>query len=93
MNDKEYTYVIDKYTIGVDTNGYTYITKEVDQMSKEDIMLLNNLINKKVVTLDSEEVKALGEKISLIVSQITTQEALNDIMLKLNKLNAPEENK
>ena len=71
----------------------TNITKEVDQMSKEDIMLLNNLINEKVVTLDSEEVKALGEKISLIVSQITTQEALNDIMLKLNKLNAPEENK
>lgn len=62
-------------------------------MSKEDIMLLNNLINEKVVTLDSEEVKALGEKISLIVSQITTQEALNDIMLKLNKLNATEENK
>ena len=62
-------------------------------MSKEDIMLLNNLINEKVVTLDSEEVKALGEKISLIVSQITTQEVLNDIMLKLNKLNAPEENK
>ena len=74
-------------------NCITYITKEVDQMSKEDIMLLNNLINEKVVTLDSEEVKALGEKISLIVSQITTQEALNDIMLKLNKLNAPEENK
>lgn len=69
------------------------LTKEVDQMSKEDIMLLNNLINEKVVTLDSEEVKTLGEKISLIVSQITTQEALNDIMLKLNKLNAPEENK
>lgn len=62
-------------------------------MSKEDIMLLNKLINEKVVTLDSEEVKALGEKISLIVSQINTQEALNDIMLKLNKLNAPEENK
>ena len=62
-------------------------------MSKEDIMLLNNLINEKVVTLDSEEVKALGEKINLIVSQITTQEALNDIMLKLNKLNTPEENK
>ena len=54
---------------------------------------MKNLINEKVVTLDSEEVKALGEKISLIVSQITTQEALNDIMLKLNKLNAPEENK
>ena len=72
---------------------FYHILKEVDQMSKEDIMLLNNLINEKVVTLDSEEVKALGEKISLIVSQITTQEALNDIMLKLNKLNAPEENK
>lgn len=62
-------------------------------MSKEDIMLLNNLINEKVVTLDSEDVKALGEKISLIVRQITTQEALNDIMLELNKLNATEENK
>lgn len=62
-------------------------------MSKEDIMLLNNLINEKVVTLDSEEVKTLGEKISLIVRQITTQEALNDIMLELNKLNATEENK
>lgn len=62
-------------------------------MSKEDIMLLHNLINEKVVTLDSEEVKTLGEKISLIVRQIITQEALNDIMLELNKLNAPEENK
>lgn len=62
-------------------------------MSKEDIMLLNDLINEKLVTLDSEEVKTLGEKISLIVRQITTQEALNDIMLELNKLNAPEENK
>lgn len=62
-------------------------------MSRDDIMLLDNLINEKVVTLDSEEVKTLGEKISLIVRQITTQEALNDIMLELNKLNAPEENK
>ena len=62
-------------------------------MNKEDIMLLNKIIVTKEITLDSEEVKTLGEKIDLIVRQITTQEALNDIMLELNKLNATEENK
>lgn len=60
-------------------------------MSKEDIMLIDKLINKKEISLDSEEVKILGNKIDLIVKQITTQEALNDIMLELNKLNKSEE--
>lgn len=62
-------------------------------MSKEDILVLYKLIVEKSINIDSEEVKLLSEKIDLIKKQITTQEALNDIMLELNKLNAPEENK
>ncbi len=56
-------------------------------MNKEDIMLVQKILNQEETT--EEEVSKLKEKVDLIVSQIETQEALNEIMLELNKLNAP----
>lgn len=62
-------------------------------MNKEDIMLINEIINVGAVNLNSPEVRALGDKVELIVKQINTQEALNDIMLELEKINAPKKEK
>lgn len=62
-------------------------------MSKEDIMLLDKILNEGAVDINTPEVQALASKVALIVKQITTQEALNNIMLELNKLNTTEENK
>lgn len=60
-------------------------------MSKEDIMLIDTVLDS--MEEKTKEVKALSDKVKLIVKQITTQEALNDIMLELNKLNKVEETK
>lgn len=45
MNDKEYTYSIDKYTIGVDTNGEDGITS---RLNTDGTLKLNEICLKNI---------------------------------------------
>ena len=52
MNDKEYTYDIDKYTIGVDTNGEDGIGLTVAKIENGEIYFLGNCYGENARCLD-----------------------------------------
>lgn len=52
MNDKEYTYDIDKYTIGVDTNGEDGIGMTVAKVENGEIYFLGNCYGENARCLD-----------------------------------------
>lgn len=52
MNDKEYTYDIDKYTIGVDTNGEDEIGLTVAKVENGEINFLGNCYGENARCLD-----------------------------------------
>ena len=52
MNDKEYTYDIDKYTIGVDTNGEDGIGLTVAKVENGEIRFLGNCYGENARCLD-----------------------------------------
>ena len=52
MNDKEYTYDIDKYTIGVDTNGEDGIGMTVAKIENGEINFLGNCYGENARCID-----------------------------------------
>lgn len=52
MNDKEYTYSIDKYTIGVDTNGEDGIGMTVAKIENGEINFLGNCYGENARCID-----------------------------------------
>lgn len=52
MNDKEYTYDIDKYTIGVDTNGEDGIGMTVAKIENGEIYFLGNCYGENARCID-----------------------------------------
>lgn len=68
MNDKEYTYDIDKYTIGVDTNGEDGIGMTVAKIENGEIYFLGNCYgeNARCIDLLIKENQKLKEKIEKI---------------------------
>lgn len=68
MNDKEYTYDIDKYTIGVDTNGEDGIGMTVAKIENGEIYFLGNCYgeNARCIDLLIKENQELKEKIEKI---------------------------
>lgn len=67
MNDKEYTYDIDKYTIGVDTNGEDGIGMTVAKIENGEINFLGNCYGENARCLDllikeNQELKKQLEK-------------------------------
>ena len=52
MNDKEYTYDIDKYTIGVDTNGEDGIGLTVAIIKNGEINFLGNCYGENARCID-----------------------------------------
>ena len=65
MNDKEYTYDIDKYTIGVDTNGEDGIGMTVAKIENGKIKFLGNCYgeNARCIDLLIEENKELKKQL------------------------------
>ncbi len=68
MNDKEYTYDIDKYTIGVDENGEDEIGMTVAKIENGGIKFLGNCYgeNARCIDLLIKENQELKEKIEKI---------------------------
>nr|DAV89107.1 MAG TPA: hypothetical protein [Caudoviricetes sp.] len=68
MNDKEYTYDIDKYTIGVDENGEDGIGLTVAKVENGEIYFLGNCYgeNARCIDLLIKENQELKEKIEKI---------------------------
>lgn len=68
MNDKEYTYGIDKYTIGVDENGEDEIGMTVAKVENGEIYFLGNCYgeNARCIDLLIKENQELKEKIEKI---------------------------
>ena len=68
MNDKEYTYDIDKYTIGVDTNGEDGIGLTVAIIKNGEINFLGNCYgeNARCIDLLIKENQELKERLERI---------------------------
>lgn len=66
MNDKEYTYDIDKYTIGVDTNGEDGIGMTVAKIENGELHFLGNCYgeNARCIDLLIKENQELKEKLN-----------------------------
>lgn len=68
MNDKEYTYDIDKYTIGVDENGEDGIGMTVAKIENGEIYFLGNCYgeNARCIDLLIKENQELKERLERI---------------------------
>ncbi len=68
MNDKEYTYDIDKYTIGVDENGEDGIGLTVAKIENGEIKFLGNCYgeNARCIDLLIKENQELKERLERI---------------------------
>lgn len=68
MNDKEYTYDIDKYTVGVDINGEDEIGMTVAKIENGELHFLGNCYgeNARCIDLLIKENQELKEKIEKI---------------------------
>lgn len=68
MNDKEYTYSIDKYTIGVDTNGEDGIGMTVAKIENGELHFLGNCYgeNARCIDLLIKENQELKQKLNWI---------------------------
>lgn len=69
MNDKEYTYEIDKYTIGVDENGEDGIGMTIAKIENGEIYFLGNYYGKNARCIDllikeNQELKERLERIN-----------------------------
>lgn len=74
MNDKEYTYDIDKYTIGVDTNGEDGIGMTVAKVENGEIYFLGNCYGENARCLDllikeNQELKRQLEEMSYKIEE------------------------
>lgn len=96
MNDKEYTYDIDKYTIGVDENGKDGIGMTVAKIENEGIKFLGNCYGENARCIDllikeNQELKRrleVGEEQynDLVEEKEELQEQLSSNTLQLEKL-------
>ena len=74
MNDKEYTYDIDKYTIGVDTNGEDGIGMTVAKIENGEINFLGNCYGENARCIDllikeNQELKKQLEEINKMIGK------------------------
>lgn len=83
MNDKEYTYDIDKYTIGVDENGEDGIGMTVAKIENGEINFLGNCYgeNARCIDLLIKENQELKKKVEV------GEEQYNDLVEELNEAN------
>ncbi len=91
MNDKEYTYDIDKYTIGVDENGEDGIGMTVAKIENGEIIFLGNCYgeNARCIDLLIKENKQLNGAIQtydiLLKSNIEENKRLKEEVKAVNK--------
>lgn len=83
MTDKEYTYDIDKYTIGVDENGEDGIGMTVAKIENGEIYFLGNCYgeNARCIDLLIKENQELKKKVEV------GEEQYNDLVEELNEAN------
>lgn len=70
MNDKEYTYDIDKYTIGVDTNGEDGIGLTVAKVENGEIYFLGNCYGEKAIEPYQRKINELEKKLYYLKQDI-----------------------
>lgn len=90
MNDKEYTYDIDKYTIGVDENGEDGIGLTVAKVENGEIHFLGNCYgeNARCIDLLIKENKKLKEKyVNAVADYETTMSKLQELKKQLEDAN------
>lgn len=87
MNDKEYTYDIDKYTIGVDTNGEDGIGMTVSKVENGEIYFLGNCYgeNARCIDLLIKENQELKKKLNKANDELYTLKNKYNIRL-LNQI-------
>lgn len=88
MNIKEYTYDIDKYTIGVDTNGEDGIGLTVAKVENGDIYFLGNCYGENARCIDllikeNQELKTEKEQLNSLVN--SCQEEIRRLKKQLHK--------
>lgn len=90
MNDKEYTYDIDKYTIGVDTNGEDGIGMTVAKVENGEIYFLGNCYgeNARCIDLLIKENQKLKEQNKKEFADYIKfkKEQYDEYLKKINKL-------
>lgn len=93
MNDKEYTYDIDKYTIGVDENGEDGIGLTVAKVENGEICFLGNCYGENARCLDllikeNQELKKQVEVSNELVAQstLTEMKLRNELIDEINNL-------
>lgn len=95
MNDKEYTYDIDKYTIGVDTNGEDGIGLTVAKVENGEINFLGNCYGENAKCIDllikenqelKKQVEETDKKLFLTKNELDMRQKSID-----NKLNQQKE--
>nr|DAW20956.1 MAG TPA: delta-sleep-inducing peptide [Caudoviricetes sp.] len=90
MDDKEYTYDIDKYTIGVDTNGEDGIGMTVVKIENGELYFLGNCYGENARCIDllikeNQELKKQLEEYKAI-NKVLSQELTKDKILKQDHL-------
>lgn len=98
MNDKEYTYDIDKYTIGVDENGEDGIGLTVAKVENGEINFLGNCYGENARCLDllikenqelkkkyENTVEKLSEQLKLLTSKLDEYDLIVDERNQLKK--------
>lgn len=91
MNDKEYTYDIDKYTIGVDTNGEDGIGLTVAKIENGEINFLGNCYGENARCLDllikeNQELKKQVEEYQKDIKDLDNQNKRAFENMQLNQL-------
>lgn len=91
MNDKEYTYDIDKYTIGVDENGEDGIGLTVAKVENGEIYFLGNCYGENARCLDllikeNQELKKQVEEYQKDIKDLDNQNKRAFENMQLNQL-------
>ena len=91
MNDKEYTYDIDNYTIGVDTNGEDGIGLTVAKVENGEIYFLGNCYGENARCLDllikeNQELKKQVEEYQKDIKDLDNQNKRAFENMQLNQL-------
>ena len=83
MNDKEYTYDIDKYTIGVDENGEDGIGLTVAKVENGEICFLGNCYGENARCLDLliKENQKLKKQVE-VSNELVAQSTLTEMKLR-----------
>lgn len=88
MNDKEYTYDIDKYTIGVDTNGEDEIGMTVAKIENGEIKFLGNCYgeNARCIDLLIKENKELKEELEWAIGIVEHNRIISEKNKEIHQL-------